>query len=416
MLTDYLFAKNIRFSCAYLFRIKIDNKYLLVKDEQGRQLFQPPGGVYKYTDDSFFNNVHAIQCTRFGYSDDLDCDLRLIIPRKYVRRFKKWYSKEIGRENPDNLYREFREEILDRISAINDSVFKTIKYEFCGRRMDVSRYGENHIQVHYADIVELIPTPEQLKELLFLTEHESDVYCFATESEIYNNGCINGNQIPTIAPHTRKILEKEQRVLKRTSRSGKIYTCSNPTPIESSSPCSWVNLTKADLTKPFTFISYNSLHSSEVWNFCSINKEHLKNFWIDRKNISENWTKNVNAALESEKCEKAMLFIDKQYLVRSTACYHEATLITKNNIPHIVVLVGIDKKFVQEILKTWIFSDLADKDKLRVFKSIFGYNNDTGHIDTSVYELKDSNTELILQAFSNISEEAANNTVTQIHS
>ena len=39
--------KNIRLSCAYLFRIKYNGKYLLVKGNRIDQ-YQPIGGVYKY--------------------------------------------------------------------------------------------------------------------------------------------------------------------------------------------------------------------------------------------------------------------------------------------------------------------------------------------------------------------------------
>ena len=41
--------KNIRLSCAYLFRIRYNNKYLLIKGNRIDQ-YQPVGGVYKYYD------------------------------------------------------------------------------------------------------------------------------------------------------------------------------------------------------------------------------------------------------------------------------------------------------------------------------------------------------------------------------
>ena len=37
----------VRISFAYLFRIKIDGKYLLVRNTRGTEKFQPVGGVYK---------------------------------------------------------------------------------------------------------------------------------------------------------------------------------------------------------------------------------------------------------------------------------------------------------------------------------------------------------------------------------
>ena len=43
---------RIRISFSYLYRIKIDNKYLLIKNSHGTELFQPIGGVYKYFTDA----------------------------------------------------------------------------------------------------------------------------------------------------------------------------------------------------------------------------------------------------------------------------------------------------------------------------------------------------------------------------
>ena len=41
--------KNVRLSCAYLFRIRYNNKYLLIRGNRIDQ-YQPIGGVYKYYD------------------------------------------------------------------------------------------------------------------------------------------------------------------------------------------------------------------------------------------------------------------------------------------------------------------------------------------------------------------------------
>ena len=120
-LKEYKSATQVRVSCAYLFRIKINDEYFLTKDEQGRGTFQPVGGVYKYFDDKILSDFEAQQCTRFGYTSDLDSDLRLIIPRKRIGRFNRWYNKEIQRETINDLYREFKEEILDRIPLIDES-------------------------------------------------------------------------------------------------------------------------------------------------------------------------------------------------------------------------------------------------------------------------------------------------------
>ncbi|MBR2044409.1 MAG: hypothetical protein IJ946_08765 [Clostridia bacterium] len=398
---NYFGAKKVRFSCAYLFRIYINGKYLLVRDEQGRNTFQPVGGVYKYTDADILDKMNAAQCMRFGTGEDLDCDLRIIMPRNKVSKFKRWFNSEKGRETQANLYREFKEEILDRIDGIDYSVFDEIKYRCCGTHIESSRMGERDMQVRIADVVELYPTPQQEKVFLKLMEHESNVYYFATKEEIYELGRTGGNQIQTISNHTYKILFEEEKRLKRNKHSGKFHKARSQAEIPPAYE-SWPLIEKADTLKEFTFISYNSTSGKNVWTFCDKNSPPLNNLWIDRKNVAENWIEDVRKALNSETCNKAILFINKDYLIRSTACYEEARLILENKIPHIVVLVDIDHTFVKATINNWIHSDLADKDKLRLFKTLFHYDDDTGHINVSMFALGDPSCERLLQCYSNL--------------
>lgn len=397
----YKDAKNIRFSCAYLFRIHINGKYFLVKDEQGRETFQPVGGVYKYTDSNFLNKTHAIQCMRFGTSSDLDCDLRIIVPRKKVSTFKRWYHKEKGRECQTNLYREFQEEVLDRIDVVDTKVFEQIEYRCCGSHIEVGRMGENDLQIRLADIVELIPTPQQNKFFLELMQHESSDYYFATKEEIYELGRIDGNQIQTISNHTYKILCEEEKSLKKNRHTGKYYKAqADVSPNKKDE--TWPLIEKADISNDFTFVSYNSANGKTVWSFCKNNTPPLNNLWIDRKLVSENWLIDVKNALNSPTCRKAILFINKDYLLRSTACYEEAKLILDNHIPHIVVLVGIDSVFVLKTIDNWIHNDSADKNKLRLFKDLFAYDDNTGHINVSMFSLNESAYERLLQSYCNL--------------
>lgn len=395
-------VNNVRFSCAYLFRIKVGDKYLLVKDEQGRGTFQPVGGVYKYLEDNFFAKTHAVQCTRFGTNSDLDCDLRVIVPRKYAQRFNRWYKKEIERETADNLYREFQEEILDRIDILDPADFETIKYRYCGEHIESDRLGESDLQIRIADVVELIPTPAQTKAFMELSEHESNVYCFASKEEIYNLGCSKGHQVPTIATHSRKILIEEEHRLKRNRRSNVYYSCKREVEAPAVQSENWKNIEKAELDKPFTFISYNSSYGKTVWDFCCDNRPPFDNLWIDRKNVAENWLENARNALDSAFCEKAVMFINKEYLIRSTACYQEASMIVQNKIPHIIVLMDVDQKYIRDAIKDWIYCDVADKDKLRVFKKLFHYDDDTGHFNCSLFSLNSKDMERMWQAYSNL--------------
>lgn len=398
----YKDARRIRFSCAYLFRIKINDEYFLVKDEQGRGLFQPVGGVYKYTDDRFLTELQADQCLRFGSTIDLDSDLRIIVPRGKVKQFECWYRKEQGRETLDNLYREFQEEVLDRIGLIDDSVFKTISYCYIGEHIEASRWEDNNVQLHIADIVELRLTPQQKKEFAKLREHESNIYRFATEQEIYNQGRALGKQVASIAPHTIKMLEKEEASLITSKRSGHILCCRRPAYTPTKAQCDWRGFRKTDMSKPFTFISYQSDHKSKVWEFCQSITPPLDNIWIDRKEVAELWIDDVKKALASGKCERAIMFINRQYLIRSTPCYEEASLVVSHNIPHVVVLMDMDVQSVQDIIKTWIENDSADKEKLKVFKKLFHYNDDNTHLECSCFSIPGMDKASFLQALENL--------------
>ena len=412
---NFLFLPNgvdkVRFSCAYLFRIKVRDKYFLVKDEQGRGTFQPVGGAYKYesTEDikAFFKKIGVETCSRFRLKNDLDKDLRLIIPRKNAREFAKWYMKEQGRETKRTVYREFQEEVLDKIDFPNEKIFETLTCKYCGIHTETSKGDKSDtLQIRFADIIEIILTDEQKKAFDALMKKHSGLFCFATEAEIYSMGCVDGgNQIPTISDHTKKILEKEEksRQFKKAKNHKNTYivekTNKNCTP----HTIDLEKISQADTTKPFTFISYQSDSKREVWNFCQEHKNILENIWLDKKNVGENWSNDVEETLKSTNCKKAILFINKQYIYSSQPCFKEAELIVKKSIPHIIILIDIDSKDIIDIIDVWSHEDTADKGRLKTFKKLFAYDNDTAHINASVFTLNSESTEQILQTIKNLS-------------
>ena len=104
--------KEVRLSFAYLFRIEIDGKYLLVKGKRLSKQFQPVGGVYKFyseakpTLEKFKYRVD----TQMGNIDETD-DLRIFIKGRYLLQFMDWFLSMKDREY--DPYREFSEELLD---------------------------------------------------------------------------------------------------------------------------------------------------------------------------------------------------------------------------------------------------------------------------------------------------------------
>lgn len=217
----------IRISFAYLYRIKIGNKYLLVKNERGTGKYQPVGGVYK-----LLGNEKLELRNRYQVKDDnkipLDRssrdDYRLRLENRYLRKFVKRFDRKAEREQIYNLSREFREELIEK-GIIS---WSQITYRFCGRHMTELHFGD-HFQCYellLADVVELVPTPEQEADLERLIKQQSDIYRFATADEITSLGVdtASGDLRENIADHTLKIIQENEGQLMRISGVGKTYT------------------------------------------------------------------------------------------------------------------------------------------------------------------------------------------------
>jgi hypothetical protein len=151
-------------------------------------------------------------------------DYRLRMENRYLRKFVKRFDGKSRRERVDNLGREFREELVET-GIIN---WTKIKYRFCGRHMTELCFGE-HFQIYellLADVVELLPTAEQEKDLQLLMQQQSDAYYFATAEEIESLGVntASGKLKETIGDHTKKIIQENEGKLMSISGVGEIYT------------------------------------------------------------------------------------------------------------------------------------------------------------------------------------------------
>lgn len=217
----------IRISFAYLYQIKVGDQYLLVKNERGTGKYQPVGGVYKLKGNekiALKNLYHVKDDNKVLIDESSRDDYRLRVENKYLRKFVKRFNTKAEREKINNLSREFNEELVNK-GIVN---WSQITYRFCGRYMTELRFGE-HFQIYellLADIVELIPTPEQENDLRLLANNNSDIYRFATAEEITALGVNTavGNLAESISDHTKTILQENEEQLMKISDVGKIYT------------------------------------------------------------------------------------------------------------------------------------------------------------------------------------------------
>lgn len=201
---------KVRISFAYLFRIKVDDKYLLIPNSR-THMFQPVGGAYK-----FGNTEREFLHDEFSAEDD-DCipvdettrnDYRLNIKNKFLRDFVKRFNKTSDRENIQDLSREFKEELIET-EILDRNIFKEISYRFIGRHMtDITTTSFKDNELLLADIVELKLTKKQEDYLRSIKSEDSEKYYFASSSEIINEGIkLGSNDLKDrIANHSYKIL------------------------------------------------------------------------------------------------------------------------------------------------------------------------------------------------------------------
>ncbi len=215
---------TIRISFSYLFRIMIDGHYLLVKNPRTYK-YQPVGGVYKFDKNEkneLKNLFHIQEDDRIKHTQSSKNDYRLKLQNKHLRRFvRRFDSKKAQRENIFNLSREFKEELV-KPGILN---WKRISYRICGRHFAGVKYSE-HFQIYellLADIVEIVPSDDQEKELRALTEKKDDRYMIATEKQIESLGVDfdKEDQRDIIGDHTKKILEKTEDELVKIKGTGK---------------------------------------------------------------------------------------------------------------------------------------------------------------------------------------------------
>ena len=174
--------KKIRLSCAYLFRIKQDGKYLLIKGKRIEQ-YQPVGGVYKYYNS--FSEVKSQlelkdESERHFYENG---DLRLITKGRYLVKFLDWFETKKNREI--TVIRELIEELQPAKISVEQLV-KNVQIEYLKTIKEEIRFSQ-HFQMDEQKIFNIyeakIP-PDMLNMVL-----SSDRYCLVEAEEIERLCC-----------------------------------------------------------------------------------------------------------------------------------------------------------------------------------------------------------------------------------
>lgn len=224
----------VRISFAYLFRIKVDGKYLLVKNSRGTGKFQPVGGVYKFKDEEaryLRQEFSSEDDDKIPVDESSKGDYRLQFKNQHLRKFVRRFNRTKNRENIENLSREFKEELFG-VGMLKQDSFGPLTYTYCGRHMTELKYGE-HFQCYellLADVVHVELTMEQEQKFRELMGRVSEKYTFASDEEIKSLGVKVGSSdlIEKISDHTKKILiENTNELTKPWNSRGREteYTC-----------------------------------------------------------------------------------------------------------------------------------------------------------------------------------------------
>lgn len=217
----------IRISYAYLYRIKINNKYLLIQNfRYEHPKYQPVGGVYKYTDEykkMYIDDRYIITDDNISDSTTKN-DFRLKVIARKINKFYSDFNKGVDlRENSKFILREFYEEFFDENKNIinNRDKFENIDVKFIGRHIDGITYSPyfSVYEMLLADIYEIDFSDEQ-KKIIMDNISSNENYKLFSSDEIKSRGHKKGSNkfSDIITAHSYKILDETGKQLLKVGK------------------------------------------------------------------------------------------------------------------------------------------------------------------------------------------------------
>lgn len=201
--------QNIRFSMSYLYRIKVDDKYLLVKNANFGH-YQLVGGKYKRlveTQSFLKNEFEAMDDLKLPNKGLMKDDFAIFVPAKKAIKFIDWFNTKKDREI--SHWREFYEELVgDNAQILSKENFPYVNYNYVGTVITPIKKtgGWDCFEILQYDILDLIPNKKQEKELLeLLKKGDTNSYKWADDELIKNLGHDNREKkkLYRIGEHTK---------------------------------------------------------------------------------------------------------------------------------------------------------------------------------------------------------------------
>jgi hypothetical protein len=207
-------GKYVRFSMSYQYRIKVRDKYLIVKNSNPNwHWYQHVGGKYKRIEDTnkVLKDFEAIDDLKMKTSGLKKGDLAVFVPAKNAVKFIDWFSTAKDREI--SHWREFYEELLGgkEEKVLSRDNFPYVNYRFVKsvitpvKRAPIDS-GWDCWEVLQYDILDLIPTPKQEAELEELQKRGDTEYIKWASSALINNLGHDADEQQSkynIGPHTK---------------------------------------------------------------------------------------------------------------------------------------------------------------------------------------------------------------------
>lgn len=194
-----LWGRTIRFSMSYQYRIKVNDKYLLVKNSNW-DFYQHVGGKYKRlpVTQKILTDLEASDDLRLSTSGLMKDDLAIFVPAGRAIEFLDWF--DTNREREVSHWREFYEELIDgKASVLSQKNFPYVNYNFaCSVRTPLKKAeGWDCLEILQYDVLDLIPTPAQQHEFEALYEQgDSDYVKWASHELIQSLGYDRADRKP----------------------------------------------------------------------------------------------------------------------------------------------------------------------------------------------------------------------------
>ena len=180
--------QRVRISASYLYRIEVDGDYLLVEGKRFPQ-YQPVGGVFKtHPSAAGILRKHEALTDDLLKPDEVSAsDLRLRLPGRKLLSFVRWFETERSREADG--WRDFIEELVEP-GFLPADVFRIISYDKIKRIYRPLRFSSyaNSKELLIADILELVPTTQQLDALRSLKDSPVPGIMWASSRQIERLG------------------------------------------------------------------------------------------------------------------------------------------------------------------------------------------------------------------------------------